>query len=292
MRDAIFGSLETIAGLSDPNTGAFTVVIVGGGATGVEMAGQLAELKTETIPTTYPELNPARVSVVLVEMTEHLLAPFDDSLRKYALRELVKRGVDVRLNTAISEVHADRVDFKDGSSLPADLVIWAAGVAGAPETTSWGLPIGRGGRIEANDDTRVIGFENIFAVGDASLITGEPLPQLAQPALQTGKHAARQIARLHRGLDTEKFTYYDKGTMATIGRGDAVLQMPIGLKLTGRAGVAGLDRAAHRLPARRPQPGADPDQPRLAVRRAAPLQRHRRRRDGDPAGQGARRAKT
>ena len=209
------------------------MVIVGGGATGVEMAGQLAELKTETIPTTYPELNPARVSVVLVEMTEHLLAPFDDSLRKYALRELVKRGVDVRLKTAISEVHADRVDFKDGSSLPADLVIWAAGVAGAPEINNWGLPIGRGGRIEANDDTRVIGFENIFAVGDASLITGEPLPQLAQPALQTGKHAARQIARLHRGLETEKFSYYDKGTMATIGRGDAVLQMPIGLKLTG-----------------------------------------------------------
>ncbi len=233
VRDAIFGSLETIAGLSHPNTGAFTVVIVGGGATGVEMAGQLAELKTETIPTTYPELNPARVSVVLVEMTEHLLAPFDDSLRKYALRELVKRGVDVRLKTAISEVHADRVDFKDGSSLPADLVIWAAGVAGAPEINNWGLPIGRGGRIEANDDTRVIGFENIFAVGDASLITGEPLPQLAQPALQTGKHAARQIARLHRGLETEKFSYYDKGTMATIGRGDAVLQMPIGLKLTG-----------------------------------------------------------
>ena len=233
VRDAIFGSLETIAGLSHPNTGAFTVVIVGGGATGVEMAGQLAELKTETIPTTYPELNPARVSVVLVEMTEHLLAPFDDSLRKYALRELVKRGVDVRLKTAISEVHADRVDFKDGSSLPADLVIWAAGVAGAPEINNWGLPIGRGGRIEANDDTRVIGFENIFAVGDASLITGEPLPQLAQPALQTGKHAARQIARLHRGLETEKFSYYDKGTMATIGRGDAVLQMPIGLKMTG-----------------------------------------------------------
>ena len=233
VRDAIFGSLETIAGLSDPNTGAFTVVIVGGGATGVEMAGQLAELKTETIPSTYPELNPARVSVVLVEMTEHLLAPFDDSLRKYALRELIKRGVDVRLKTTISEVHADRVDFQDGSSLPADLVIWAAGVAGAPEIKNWGLPIGRAGRIEANDDTRVIGFENIFAIGDASLVTGEPLPQLAQPALQTGKHAARQIARLHRGLDTEKFSYYDKGTMATIGRGDAVLQMPIGLKLTG-----------------------------------------------------------
>ena len=104
VRDTIFGSLEIIASRSDPNTGGFTVVIVGGGATGVEMAGQLAELKTETIPSTYPELNPARVHVVLVEMAEHLLAPFDDSLRQYALQELIKRGVDVRLKTAISEV--------------------------------------------------------------------------------------------------------------------------------------------------------------------------------------------
>ena len=157
VRDTIFGSLEIIAGTSDPNTGGFTVVIVGGGATGVEMAGQLAELKTETIPSTYPELNPARVHVVLVEMGGHLLAPFDDSLRQYALRELIKRGVDVRLKTAISEVHADRVDFKDGSSMPVDLVIWAAGVAGDPVLRSWGLPIGRAGRIEVNADTRVVG---------------------------------------------------------------------------------------------------------------------------------------
>jgi len=233
VRDMIFGALEIIAGTSDPNTGAFTVVVVGGGATGVEMAGQLAELKTETIPSTYPELNPARVHVVLVEMTEHLLAPFDDSLRKYALRELIKRGVDVRLKTAISEVHPDRVDFKDGSSMPVDLVIWAAGVAGDTEIRNWGLPIGRAGRIEVNPDTTVVGQERIFAVGDASIIVEDPLPQLAQPAIQMGKHAAKQITRLYRGLDTQKFAYHDKGTMATIGRGDAVLQMPTGLKLTG-----------------------------------------------------------
>ena len=118
------------------------MVIVGGGATGVEMAGQLAELKTKAIPVVYPELNPARVHVVLVEMGPHLLAPFDDTLRKYTLRELVKRGVDVRLKTAISEVHADRVDFKDGTSMPVDLVIWAAGVAGNPHVKDWGLPAG------------------------------------------------------------------------------------------------------------------------------------------------------
>jgi len=233
VRDTIFGSLEIIAGQPEMSTHGFTVVIVGGGPTGVEMAGQLAELKSETIPSIYPEINPARIHVVLVEMTNYLLAPFDDTLRQYALQELIKRGVDVRLNTAISEVEADRVDFKDGSSMPVDLVIWAAGVSGDQVVRNWGLPIGRAGRIEVNDDTRVVGEERIFAIGDASVGVNKPLPQLAQPALQMGKFAARQIARLHRGLDTETFKYHDKGTMATIGRGDAVLQMPIGVKLDG-----------------------------------------------------------
>ena len=233
VRDTIFGSMEIIAGMSSPNTGAFTIVVVGGGATGVEMAGQLAELKTEALPVTYPELNPARVHVVLVEMGDALLAPFEDSLRQYALKELVKRGVDVRLKTAITEVHPDRVDFKDGTTLPVDLVIWAAGVSGSPVLRDWGIPIGRGGRIEVNSDLRVIGHENVFALGDASLTVDNPLPQLAQPAIQTGKFAADQIARLHRGLETETFKYFNKGTMATIGRGDAVLQMPQGLKLKG-----------------------------------------------------------
>jgi len=233
VRDTIFGSLEIIAGTSDPNTGGFTVVVVGGGATGVEMAGQMAELKNEAIPATYPELNPALVHVVLVEMGEHLLAPFEDSLRKYALRELIKRGVDVRLKTAISEVHADHVDFKDGSSMPVDLVIWAAGVSGNPVLRQWGIPIGRAGRIEVNGDTRVVGFENVFAVGDSSVIVDNPLPQLAQPAIQMGKHAARQIVRLHRGLEPQTFKYTNKGTMATIGRGDAVLETPYGIKMKG-----------------------------------------------------------
>ncbi len=196
VRDTIFGGLETIAGTSDPNTGGFTVVIVGGGATGVEIAGQLAELKMKAIPEVYPELNPARVHVVLVEMGPHLLAPFDDQLRKYALRELVKRGVDVRLKTAISEVHADRVDFKDGSSMPVDLVDLGGRGGGLPAGQGVGSAARPGGRIEVNDDLTVVGHDHIFAVGDTSLIVDQPLPQLAQPAIQTGKHAAKQIARL------------------------------------------------------------------------------------------------
>ncbi|HET9873443.1 MAG TPA: NAD(P)/FAD-dependent oxidoreductase [Propionibacteriaceae bacterium] len=233
VRDVIFGGIETIAGASDPHSGGFTIVIVGGGATGVEMAGQLAELKGTAIPKVYPELNPALVHIVLVEMGEHLLAPFDDKLRKYTLRELVKRGVDVRLRTAISEVHPDKVDFKDGTSMPVDLVIWAAGVSGNAALRDWGLPIGRAGRVEVNSDLRTINDDVVFAIGDTSLIVDNPLPQLAQPAIQMGKHAAGQILNLHRGQPTEPFVYHNKGTMATIGRADAVLQMPNGVKMTG-----------------------------------------------------------
>ena len=233
VRDMIFGGIETIAGMSEEHTGGFTVVVVGGGATGVEIAGQLAELKSHAVPVVWPELNPALMHVVLVEMGPALLAPFDDKLRRYTLRELVKRGVDVRLKTAISEVHADKVDFKGGQTMQADLVIWAAGVAGYPLLRDWGLPLGRGGRIEVNSDLRTTNDERVFAVGDTSVIVDNPLPQLAQPALQTGKHAARQITRIHLGQPTEPFEYYNKGTMATIGRADAVVQLPNGLKLTG-----------------------------------------------------------
>lgn len=233
VRDTIFGGLETIAGTADPRSGSFTIVVVGGGATGVEMAGQLAELKQKAIPTAYPELDSALLHVVVVEMGEHLLPPFDDQLRQYALRELEKRGVDVRLKTALSEVHADHVDFKDGSTMPADLVIWAAGVSGNPAIREWGLPIGRAGRIEVDSDLRTTNDDHVFAIGDAAIIVDNPLPQLAQPAMQMGKHAAKQLVALHKGHPTQPFAYHDKGTMATIGKADAVLQMPIGLKMTG-----------------------------------------------------------
>jgi len=117
--------------------------------------------------------------------------------------------------------------------MPVDLVIWAAGVSGYPLLRSWGLPIGRAGRVEVNSDMRTTNDDRVFCVGDASLIVDNPLPQVAQPALQEGKHAAKQIVRLTRGLPTEPFSYKDKGSMATIGRADAVLQLPNGLKIKG-----------------------------------------------------------
>jgi NADH dehydrogenase len=233
VRDAIFGGLERIASSAEPGTGKFNVIVVGGGATGVEMAGAIAELKHAMLTPTFPELDPSEVNVILVEMLDSLLTPFDAKLRHYARRQLIKRGVDVRLETAIAEVHKDRVDLKDGSSIPADLVIWAAGVAGYSGLDEWGLPVGKGGRILIGDDLRVHGQERIFAVGDAALNPDRPVAQLAAPAMQMGTHAAQQISRLSKGQSTESFHYDDRGILATIGNRAAVVQLSSGVKLTG-----------------------------------------------------------
>lgn len=237
VRDIIFSGLEHMAAENQQDR-RFTVAVVGGGATGVEMAGSLAELKSEGLPVLYPELYTDNFRVVLVEMGEHLLAPFDSSLRHYTLDQLRKRGVDVRLNTTIERVDPDKVTFADGGVLDVDVVIWAAGVGAHKVVKDWNLPQGRGGRILVDEDLRVQGFDNIFACGDAALIEKNPLPQLAQPAIQMGAHAAAQIEALATGQPTSPFQYVDKGTMATIGRNAAVVQLaPLGrvpaVKFTG-----------------------------------------------------------
>ncbi|QDP98392.1 NAD(P)/FAD-dependent oxidoreductase [Microlunatus elymi] len=233
VRDAIFGGLEKIAGESETGTGRFNVIVVGGGATGVEMAGAIAELKHAMLTPTFPELNPSEVNVILVEMTDSLLAPFDPSLQKYALRQLIQRGVDVRLKTAIAEVAKDHVRLKGDSTIRADLVVWAAGVAGYRELADWGLPTGKGGRVIIGDDLQVRDHDRLYAVGDTAINPDAPLPQLAPPAMQMGTHAARQIVRRTRGLPTEPFQYHDKGILATIGNRSAVVQLAGGIKITG-----------------------------------------------------------
>lgn len=232
VRDIIFSGLELMAADADPNR-RFTAVVVGGGPTGVETAGALAEMKTQALPVLYPEVGVDNMHVVLVEMTDRLLGPFDRRLQRYTKRELQRIGVDVRLNTAVKEVHPDKVDFGDGSSLDCDIVIWASGVAAHPQVSNWGLPQGRGGRILVEPDLRVVGHDDIYAAGDAALCEQIPAPQLAQPAIQMGELAARNIIATANGEPTAEFEYFDKGTMATIGRNAAVVELPQGPKLTG-----------------------------------------------------------
>ena len=226
-RDAIVLRNHLMAGFErlSVGDGDLTVTVVGGGATGVELAGTLAELRRTVLRATYPDVDPSRVHVRLIEMAPALLGPFHPELREYARVQLVKRGVEVRLNTRIAEVTAEHVMLADGEKLHSDITVWAAGVAAAEAVAGWGLPQGKGGRIVIGPDLRVQGQDRIFAAGDIAVNPDDPTPQLAQPALQMGRHAAAQIVRLQRQLPTEPFAYHDKGLMATIGRRSAVVQL-------------------------------------------------------------------
>jgi NADH dehydrogenase len=232
IRDRVLANIEAVAE-GDPKAVEPVVVIVGAGPTGVEMAGELAELRNAALPRLYPEVDVERVRVVLVEMTPHVLGPFDESLRSYAANELRGRGVELRLGTAVKEVRPDCVVLDDDSALSAAVTVWATGVKVSEAVSTWGLPQGRGGRIQVEDDLRVVGYENVFAVGDAAAHVGSSLPQLAQPAMQGGRHAGVQVRRLLAGEATEPFRYHNKGTMATIGRRDAVVQFPRRVKMKG-----------------------------------------------------------
>jgi NADH:ubiquinone reductase (H+-translocating) len=231
LRDRFLADVERLSeGAPDAQ---LAITMVGGGATGVELAGTMAELRDGVLRDTFPDVDPARIHVRVVEMQPDLLGPFDKKLRDYTRDQLVKRGVDVQLNTAIAEVTPDRVILKDGRDLHSDITVWTAGVAAPPEAKTWGLPQGHAGRLETGPDLRVKGQDRIFAVGDIGLDTDDPTPQLSQPAIQMGLHAARQIMRLEAGQPTETFRYHDKGQAATIGRNSAVIELAKGPDFTG-----------------------------------------------------------
>jgi len=229
LRDQVLDRLEQLDIQGPGKPANFTVV--GGGATGVELAGALAELRA--LDDAFPEVDRADENIRLVEMAPALLAPFHPKLQGYALAELRRRGVDVRLNSKIREITEDRVILEDGDELPSDVTVWAAGVSAPAGLAHWGLPQAHGGRIEVGPDLRVAGQDRIFATGDIALIEDQELPQVAQPAIQTGRHVGKQIARLMAGQPTQPFRYHDKGIMATIGRRSAVVELPHGLRIHG-----------------------------------------------------------
>jgi NADH:ubiquinone reductase (H+-translocating) len=171
--------------------------------------------------------------VRLIEMAPALLMPYHDSLRRYTRRQLADRGVEVLLNTAIKQVRARSVLLADGTEYRSDITVWAAGVAVPAEGWTVGLPRGHGGRIEVGADLRIAGQDRVFAAGDACVNENEPVAQLAQPAIQEGRHAGEQVALLIAGRATRPFRYHDKGTMATIGRRSAVCELRGGIRLRG-----------------------------------------------------------
>jgi NADH dehydrogenase len=216
--------------------GALTFVVAGGGPTGVEMAGALAEWFHMVLRKDYPNLDLSRARVILLEALGGLLMPFHESLRANARRALERRGVEVMLGEAVTEVTPGGARLKSGAFIPTRTVVWGAGVRANPLGSALGLELARGGRVSVNDDLSVPGHPNVYAIGDMAAgrgPDGELHPLLAQVAIQGAKHVARQIERSQNGERGQPFLYRDPGTMATIGRNAAVAQFPVGWRFTG-----------------------------------------------------------
>ena len=216
--------------------GALTFVVVGGGPTGVEMAGALTELFDRVLRKDYPHLPIDRARVILVEAMGTLMAPYKPDLQHYTKRTLEKMGVEVQLDTAVTKVEPARVHLKGGDVIATETLVWGAGIRANPLAGALGLPQGRAGRLEANDCLQVPGHPEILVAGDvagASDPEGRLYPQVAQVAIQQGVQAAENVARMARGLAPEPFVYNDLGSMATIGRNKAILELPNGTGMKG-----------------------------------------------------------
>ena len=208
--------------------GSLTFVVIGGGATGVEAAGALAELAHNVMPHVYENPALAQGRVVLVDLGHVVLAPFSDEAHEYAAKQLRRRGVELKLGVSAKEIGSDHVTLSDGTTIDTHLTVWGGGLQAAPVGASSGVPQGRGGRIDVKPDLTVDGHPNVYALGDfANVPSGDDpvLPQLGSVALQSGDWAARNILAVKEGKSPEPFKYKDKGIMAMIGRKAAVAEM-------------------------------------------------------------------
>ena len=217
--------------------GALNVVVVGGGPTGVETAGAIAELYRSAFAHDYPDLPQDEARVILVEAGPELFGMFKPRLRSYAAKALADRTVEVRTGTKVESVAPTRVRLGPGDEVKTHTLVWGAGLQGNPLVQDLGVELARGNRIAVAADLTLPGHPEVFVLGDVAAITdaktGLVLPQLGSVALQSGEHAGESIARRLAGKEAKPFRYHDKGTMATIGRGAAVVQMLGGRTVTG-----------------------------------------------------------
>ena len=238
IRRTVLSNLESAELTTDPAERArlMTIAIVGGGPTGVELAGAFADLVHRSLKSNFRRIDTSKLRIILIEGSENILEAYDPDQCAYARKRLEKLGVEVRNNTRVTEVRAGALDFKDGSTLEAAAIIWAAGVAASPLTASLGVPTDRGGRITPEPDLSVTGHPEIFVAGDLVSMKdseGFMVPGVAPAAVQMGAHIAK-ILQAEASGETKRpaFRYFDKGMMAIIGKNYAVVKTG-GVQLQG-----------------------------------------------------------
>jgi NADH dehydrogenase len=229
LRTRLFEAFEDAADNPERiDEGALNVVVVGAGPTGVETAGAVADLVNDVMPKRYRDLDISRATITLIDHGPVVLGAFSNRAHDYAAERLTKLGVELRLNTGVTEVAGDRVKLDDGSQILTHTVVWAGGIRPPALIDASGLSSAKGGRLDAQPDLTVAGHPHVYAIGDMANMTdraGTELPQLGSVALQAGRWAARNIMNDRGRHDREPFKYHDKGIMAMIGSGSAVAEV-------------------------------------------------------------------
>jgi NADH:ubiquinone reductase (H+-translocating) len=209
-----------------------TILVVGGGPTGVELAGAFAELARTVLNRDFRRINPSQAKIILIEGSANVLSFLPEDLAKSATRQLESLGVHVRTSTRVKDIRDGEVELDTGEILRAANILWTAGVSAVPLTKKLGVELDKAGRIKVNPDLSVPGLAGVFAIGDMAILlqaNGKPVPGVSPAAMQEGRHVAKIVAdEIDLGVGRSPrppFKYWDKGTMATIGRSKAVAEV-------------------------------------------------------------------
>lgn len=232
IRSLILENLEQAVVTDDPEKrkSLLNFVLAGAGPTGVELSGAIAELRNNVVPKDYPDINTGEMQIHLLEGLDRVLPPMSEKSSENAKKFLEELGVQIHLNTMVESYDGHLVKTNTDLELKSETFIWSAGVTGAPvKGLDASALVEKANRYQVNTFNQVYGYENIFAIGDIALMKSKEYPKghpmVAQPAIQQGNHLAKNISRLLKGKEMEPFDYYDKGTMATVGRNKAVVDM-------------------------------------------------------------------